>query len=145
MTLAFGTQVYSEPGIPLAKNSLRQAIGNANTDPYSVSVRNLAAGSYTFSAVAVNNAGSTVTNKITLSVIVPAPIGLSAVQEISSARFQFDYSATIGLSYVVQRSLDLTHWTALSTNTAAASSVVFADQNATENRWFYRVWLLPNP
>jgi plastocyanin len=120
-------------------------LGNAAASPYSVSVRNLAAGTYTFSAIAMDNAGSIGTNEVTLSVAAPAPIRLSAVQQLSSTRFQFGYSATIGLSYVVQRSLDLTHWTALSTNTAAANSIVFTDQNASGNRWLYRVGLLPNP
>ena len=121
------------------------SLGNATTSPYSVSVRDLAAGTYTFSAVAMDNAGSTGTNEVTLSVVAPAPIRLGAVQQLSSAQFQFAYSATIGLSYVVQRSPDFTHWTALSTNTAAANSVIFMDQNATGNQWFYRVGLLPNP
>ena len=120
-------------------------LGSVTTSPYSVLVHNLAAGTYTFSAVAMDIAGSTGTNKVTLSVVAPAPIRLSAVQQLSSTQFQFSYSATIGLGYVVQRSLDLTRWTALSTNTAAANSVVFSDQNATGNRWFYRVGLLPNP
>jgi hypothetical protein len=49
------------------------------------------------------------------------------------------------LSYVVQRSLDLTHWAGLSTNKATASVVLFTDQNSTGNLWFYRVGLSPNP
>jgi plastocyanin len=120
-------------------------LGNAINSPYSVSVRNLAAGAYTFSAVATDSAGSRATNQVTVSVVEPAPIKLSSPQQLSATRFQFSYSATIGLSYIVQRSLDVTHWTALSTNIATASSVVFTDQNATGTRWFYRVDLLPNP
>jgi len=120
-------------------------LGNVTTAPYSVSVRNLVGGTYTFSAVATDNAGSRATNVLTLSVVTAAPIRLSAPQRHSPTSFQFSYSATIGLSYVVQRSLDLTHWAALSTNRATASSVVFTDQVATGNQWFYRVGLLPNP
>jgi plastocyanin len=120
-------------------------LGNVTTAPYSVSVRNLVGGNYTFSAVATDNAGSKATNVLTLSVVTAAPIRLSAPQRASPMSFQFSYSATIGLSYVVQRSLDLTHWAALGTNTATASSVAFTDQNAVGNLWFYRVGLLPNP
>lgn len=120
-------------------------LGNALSSPYSVSVRNLAPGTYTFSAVAMDNVGSSATNEVTLSVVAPALIRLSAVQRLSATEFQFNYSATIGLSYVVQRSLNLTHWTALSTNTATASSVVFTDHDAGGNLWFYRVGLSPNP
>jgi hypothetical protein len=121
------------------------ALGNVAASPYSVSVRNLAAGTYTFSAVANDNGGSRATNSITLRVVAPAPISLTASRQLSAASFQFSYSASIGLRYVVQRSADLTHWTNLNTNTAAASSIVFVDQNANGNQWFYRVGLLRNP
>ena len=120
-------------------------LGNVTTAPYSVSVRNLVGGTYTFSAVATDNAGSKATNVLSLSVATAAPIKLSAMQRPSPTSFQVSYSATIGLRYVVQRSLDLTYWAALSTNTAAANSVAFTDQNAVGNLWFYRVGLLPNP
>ena len=120
-------------------------LGNSITPPYSVSVSNLSAGTYTFSAVASDNGGGKATNTLTISVVTTGPINLSAPQFLAPASFQFSYSATIGLSYVVQRSLDLTHWAALNTNTAIASLVVFTDQNASGNLWFYRVGLLPNP
>ena len=120
-------------------------LGNATSSPYSVSVRNLAAGTYTFSAVATDNVGSRGTNQVTLSVAVPAPLKLSAAHRLTATQFQFSYSTTIGLSYVVQRSLDLTHWAALNTNTATAGLVVFTDRNANGNLWFCRVGLSPNP
>jgi uncharacterized protein (DUF2141 family) len=120
-------------------------LGNIESPPYSVSVGNLSAGTYAFSAVASDNGDSKATNTLTISVVTPGPINLSAPQRPSPTSFQFSYSATIGLSYVVQRSLDLTHWAALSTNTATANSVAFTDQNAVGNLWFYRVGLLPNP
>jgi len=120
-------------------------LGNILSPPYSVSVGNLTAGTYAFSAVATDNGGSKATNTLSITVVTPGPINLSAPQWLAPASFQFSYSATLGLSYVVQRSLDLTHWAPLSTNTATASSVVFTDQNASGNLWFYRVGLLPNP
>jgi plastocyanin len=120
-------------------------LGNIKSPPYSVPVGNLPAGTYVFSAVATDNGGSNATNSFTISVVTSGPISLIAPQLLTPVSFQFRYSAAIGLSYVVQRSLDLTHWAALSTNKATASSVVFTDQNATGNLWFYRVGLLPNP
>jgi plastocyanin len=120
-------------------------LGNDTTVPYSVSVRNLPANTYTFSAVATDNGGSRATNTITLSVVTPGPINLSSPRWLPPASFQFSYSATVGLRYVVQRSSDTTHWTDLSTNTAAASSIVIVDHNASANQGFYRVGLLPNP
>jgi plastocyanin len=121
------------------------ALGNSITPPYSASVSNLPAGSYTFSAVASDNGGSKATDTITISVATPGPINLSAPQFLPPASFQFSYSATVGLSFVVQRSPDLTQWTALSTNTAASGSVAFTDLSANGSQGFYRVGLLPNP
>ena len=120
-------------------------LGNSITPPYSASVSNLPAGSYTFSAVASDNGGSKATDTISISVVTPGPISLSASEFLPPASFQFSYSATVGLSYVVQRSPDLTQWTALSTNTAASGSVVFTDQSANGSQGFYRIGLLPNP
>jgi len=120
-------------------------LGNSITPPYSASVNNLPAGTYTFSAVASDNDGSKATDTISISVVTPGPISLSAPEFLPPASFQFSYSATVGLSYVVQRSPDLTQWTALSTNTAASGLVVFTDQSANGSQGFYRVGLLPNP
>jgi plastocyanin len=120
-------------------------LGNVTTAPYSVPVRNLAAGSYAFSVVATDNGGGKATNALSLIVVTPAPIRLSAAQRVSPTTLQFSYSATIGLRYFVQRSVDLTNWIGLSTNTAAANSIVFVDQKANQNPGFYRVGVLPNP
>jgi len=121
------------------------SLGNVQNSPYVVTVRNLAAGDYIFSAVASDNGGLHATNAITIQVVAPDPIALSKLQRLSPASFQFSYSAAPGLPYVVQRSADLTHWTALTTNVAKSGSEIFLDQSATENPGFYRVGQLPNP
>jgi plastocyanin len=121
------------------------SLGNVQNSPYLVTVHNLAAGDYTFAAEASDNGGAKATNAITIHIVAPAAITLSGVQRLSPASFQFTYSATAGLRYVIQRSGDLTRWTALTTNNAKSGSEVFLDQNATGNPGFYRVGLLPNP
>ena len=83
------------------------SLGNVTNSPYSVTVHDLAAGNYTLSAVAADNAGSKITNSVMMRVVNPAPTTLSAAQRLSLTSFQFNYSATVGLSYVVQRSVDL--------------------------------------
>ena len=88
-------------------------LGNAQHNPYLVTVHNLAAGDYTFAAVASVNNGASSTNAILIHVVAPAPITISNLERLSPASFQFSYSAAPGLPYVVQRSADLTHWTAL--------------------------------
>jgi len=121
------------------------SLGNVRNSPYSVTVHNLEAGDYTFSAVASDNGGAKATNAIAIHVVTPAPITLSDAQRLSPTSFQFSYSASAGLSYVVQRSEDLVHWSALTTNEARSGSEIFLDQSAIGNPGIYRVGLLPNP
>ena len=121
------------------------SLGNIQKSPYLVTVHNLTAGDYTFSAVASDNGGLHATNVISVHIVAPAPIALSGLQRPSPTTFQFSYSAVSRFRYVVQRSGDLTHWTALTTNVAKSGSETFLDQSATENPGFYRVRRLPNP
>jgi plastocyanin len=119
---------------------------NEAAAPFSAVTNNLAAGSYTFSAVVTDNAGLTATNAISISVVTPVTLTISSPQ-LSSTNFQFSYAANVGLSYIVQLSTNLsaTNWLMLATNTAASNPVIFTDKQATNNRAFYRVGLLPNP
>ena len=119
---------------------------NKASAPYNVAVTNLAAGAYTFSAVASDNLGARATNSISVSVVTAVPIVLSQPKRVSGTNFQFTYSANAGLTYVVERSVNFTNgWTPLSTNVAAGSSVTFIHTNVPFNPRYYRVGLLPNP
>ena len=120
---------------------------NETTAPFSIATNNLAAGSYTLSAVAADNNGVKATNSATISVVTPVTVSLTAPARTSPTNFQFSYAANVGLQYIVQRSTNLlaTNWLTLATNTAAASSVSFTDTNATVNPGFYRVGRLPSP
>ena len=125
--------------------NITTSLGNDTTSPFSMPVSSLAAADYTFSAVASGNTGLKATNSITVHVVTPIPIILTKPQPLSSTSFRFDYSANIGLKYVVQRSKDLFEWNTLVTNTAASNPVTFTDGAATLNPSFYRVGRLPNP
>jgi plastocyanin len=120
---------------------------NEATAPFAAIASSLAAGSNTLSAVATDNAGLSATNRVTISVVTPVPLALGAATQLSSTRFQFNYSANAGLSYVVQQSTNLASpgWTAIFTNTANSNPVTFVDSNAIANPGFYRVVRLPNP
>jgi plastocyanin len=120
---------------------------NETVAPFSVTTNNLTAGSYTFSAVATDNAGLTATNAVTINVVTPVPLALDTPTQLSSTSFQFNYSANVGLSYVIQQSTNLasTNWIAIFTNTATSNPVTFVDSNAIANPGFYRVIRLPNP
>jgi hypothetical protein len=120
-------------------------LATVTSSPYSVAVNNLGVGNYTFSAVTADNGGLTATNSITVHVVTPVPVVLSALQRPSPTSFQFSYSANVGLRYVVQRSGNLTGFTPISTNTAASNPVTFLDNGATGPVNYYRVGRLPNP
>jgi plastocyanin len=121
------------------------SLGNVSSSPYSVTVNNLSAGDYAFSAAATDNGGLRATNAIAVHVVTPVPIVLSAAQRLSATAFQFNYSANPGLSYVVLRAGALPGLTPISTNAAAANPVTFLDNNATGTMSFYEVHLVPNP
>jgi plastocyanin/uncharacterized protein (DUF2141 family) len=118
-------------------------LANITTAPFTAVTNNLPAGSYTLSAIATDNNGLTATNTVSIQVFTPISLGSSA--RSSGTSFQFSYPANSGLSYVVQRSTDLSNWISLSTNTATANPAIFSDTNATNNSAFYRVGLMPNP
>ncbi|MFZ0828733.1 MAG: Ig-like domain-containing protein [Verrucomicrobiia bacterium] len=120
---------------------------NEAAAPFSTVAGNLAAGSHTLSAIALDDAGATATNQVAISVVTPVSVLLSAPQPVPPAEFSFSYTANAGLSYIIQRSTNLfsPDWTTLVTNTATSTSIDFTDLNATFNPGFYRVGRLPNP
>jgi chitinase len=121
-------------------------VTNKATAPFSAVTNSLAAGSYTLFAIASDNSGATATNQVSISVVTPVTVLLSAPQPVPPAKFRFTYTADAGLSYIVQRTTNVTaNWTTLVTNMAGSGSINFTDLNATLNPGFYRVGRLPNP
>jgi uncharacterized protein (DUF2141 family) len=120
---------------------------NVSTAPFSGTTNNLAAGNYTISAIASDNNGVKNTNSISIKVVTPVVVTLGNPALSSSTNFQFSYPASIGLSYVIQRSASLApaNWIPLVTNVAASNPVVFLDVHATNSPNYYRVGRLPNP
>ena len=120
---------------------------NCTTAPFFGAINNLAAGNYTFTAIATDNLGATGTNTVSVSVVTPVATGLSQPQITAGTNFQFSYSANVGLSYVVLRATNLSspNWVPLLTNKAATTPVTFVETNAVLNPAFYRVGRQPNP
>jgi len=120
-------------------------VNNPGANP-SLTVTNLAAGNYTLTAVATDNGGATTTSAgVTIHVVQPAMVKISAPQRLSSTAFQFSYGATPGLTYIIQRSTQLPNFTPVATNLATAATQTFRDNNANGALNFYRVKLAPNP
>jgi plastocyanin len=117
---------------------------NETAAPFSVVAGNLAAGSYTLTAIALDGNDLSATNSVAISVVTPITVLLSNFLK-SGPDFQFRYPANIGLSYVVQRSTNLMTWVPLATNPALINPTVFVDVNATNGLNFYRVGRMPNP
>ena len=82
-------------------------VTNRATAPFSALTNNLAAGSYTLSAIASDNDGATATNQVTISVVTPVSVVLSAPQPLPPGKFRFNFTANAGLSYIVQNSSNL--------------------------------------
>ncbi|HWD18076.1 MAG TPA: Ig-like domain-containing protein [Verrucomicrobiae bacterium] len=111
---------------------------------FSVSVNNLAAGSYALTAVATAAGISTTSGVVNISVVTPVTASLAA-PAATNGQFTFTYSATPGLTYVVQSSSNLVDWTSLSTNQASSGTMPFSDSFDSANSVYYRVGQLPNP
>jgi plastocyanin len=121
-------------------------LGNVKTAPFSFTASGLAAGNYTFAAIASDGVGLKATNSVAVKVINASTVTLGTTAFSSPQRFQFSYNADAGLSYVVLTSTNLSSgWTAVVTNVAVASPVSFTNLNATGAGAFYRVERLPNP
>ena len=121
-------------------------VSNCTTAPFAATTNNVAAGVYSLSAVATDNLGGKATNSVSVSVVTPLSLAISALQR-AGGTFQFSYAANPGLTYVVQLTTNLAGsvWVPIATNQASGNPAVFIDNQATNNRAFYRVNRLPNP
>jgi plastocyanin len=109
--------------------------------PFTTTLTNLAAGTYSLMVIAYDNAGAKATNSIAISV---QNITLTAPRLVAG-QLQFNASGlTIGQTNVLQSSTNLAstaNWVALATNVATASSVSFT--NSLKRAAFFRLLQLP--
>ena len=124
-----------------------RVLTNEISPPFSATTNNLAANTYTLSAIAADSSGVTATNSISINVVTPVTVSLTNSAKLSPTNFQFSYLVNTGLSYVVQFSTNLAaaNWIPLVTNVALSNPVVFVDNHATNTPGFYRVGRLSNP
>jgi hypothetical protein len=74
----------------------------------------------------------------------PTPSSLSGAN-VGNGQFTFNYTADVGISYVVQSSTNLLNWVSLATNVASGSPVPFTNAVNPAGIQFYRVARLANP
>jgi plastocyanin len=120
------------------------SLGSVTASPFSIIASNLAANTYALTAVATAAGVSATSTVVNITVVSPVAVSNSAPQ-IAKALFSFNYSANVGLSYVVQDSLDLINWLPLITNVATVNSVPVTDTFLAGGQRFYRVVRQPNP
>jgi hypothetical protein len=117
-------------------------LGSVLSSPFNFTANGLAAGSYAINAVATAGGVSTTSSVVNISVVTPVAVNLTS-PHVTGSLFGFNYSANVGLRYVVERSSNLSTWTPIITNIAAGNPVSFSE--GTNLGSFYRVGRLPNP
>jgi hypothetical protein len=76
---------------------------------------------------------------------VVSPVATSLAESTAvNNQFSFSFTASPGLSYVVESSSNLFNWTPVITNVATGNPVVFTNTILPGDS-FYRVGRLPNP
>ena len=112
------------------------------SSPFTTTVTNLAAGTYTLTVIAYDNGGATATNSITIYV---QNILLSSARMLAG-KFLFNASGlTIGKTNVLQTSTNLAsagNWMSIATNVATTNSISFTN-SAPIGRYFFRLVQLP--
>jgi ELWxxDGT repeat protein len=109
-------------------------IGTDTTAPYQVTRSDLAAGNYSFTAVARDNLGASTTSTTIEVRVVEAPV-LSIAR--TGASVVLTVNATAGVPHALQASADLVNWTTIDTQTPASGMITFTETASATNR-FYR-------
>jgi len=122
------------------------SLGTDTTSPYSMVVSNLAAGTYDFTARAVDHAGLSATSAVvTVSVVTPGPILFDTNLALVGGELPLRVTVTPGLSYEIDYTSTFTDWL-LFTNFMATNSVMnFSAPVTGSERRFFRARQLPNP
>jgi len=106
--------------------------------PYSTTVTNLAAGTYTLKAIAWAYFNVSATNSISITVVNPGPITLTG-GGLAGGNFVFSANGlAVGKTNVLEGSTNLVAWFPLRTNPPGAISLNFTNPAASQ-RLFFRI------
>ncbi len=115
------------------------------SSPFETAVTNLAAGNYTLTAIAYDNAGAASSNSVSILVQSSGPITLTA-WTMTGGHFQFTATGlTSSKTNILQSSTNLmssANWTPIATNIAGSSSASFTNA-ISGGHHFFRLLQLP--
>jgi hypothetical protein len=123
-------------------------LGTAAAAPYNLTLNNLTAGTYAFSAVATASDASATSGVVHITVSAPPPPPPADVTiappTIDSGIFRIDFNAVGGTSYVLQRSTGVSpsgtfDWSNVETNTPIGTSGSFLQPMTPDHFRFFRV------
>ena len=119
------------------------SLGRATVSPFNVTGSIMTAGPYQLTTVATAGGVSATSAPVTINVVTPVAVTMSAPVVSGNGQFSLSYSANPGLRYVIERTLTLTNpgpqnWSSLATNVASSNPESFTAP-ATNERAFYRV------
>jgi plastocyanin len=119
-------------------------LGSAAASPFGITVSNLVANPYAFTAVATAAGVSATSAVVNITVVTPVAVS-NSLAGLAGGQFSFDYTANPGLTYVVKSSSNLINWLPIGTNVPSSSPVIFTDTSALGAQRFYQVVRQPNP
>ncbi len=119
------------------------SLGVDTASPYSLTVSNVAAGNYVYTALVTDNTLLTSTSQV-VNVTVVEPVDIQLLSPAATpGGFKFDYTANPGLTYIIEGSDadgSIVPFVPLSTNIATGDVVTFTDQDsASRTNRAYRV------
>ena len=110
------------------------SLGVVSTPPYTLTLSNVAAGNYSYSAY-ITDDSNLISTSGPVNVTVVAPVDIQLLSPTNNAgTFTFDYTANPGLTYIIEGSAEdgsPTPFTPIATNVATSSVVTFVDPNPT--------------
>lgn len=113
-------------------------LGNATVAPFNFPLNNLAAGNYSFTALAQDNGGLTATSAV-VNVFALTNALLTAPTRAADGQFHFTVQGIAGQTYAAESSTNLTLWSAFITNVAPANTFNMTDATSTNLlQRFYR-------
>ncbi|MDB6067149.1 MAG: type sorting protein [Pedosphaera sp.] len=93
---------------------------------------------YYYVVSSLNNGGEGPNSAQASAIPYGPPFSLTS-PALVNGQFSLQFVATVGQSYVIETSTNLTNWLPLMTNTAGSSPLIFTDTNSLDSMRYYRV------